>query len=246
MRLRNLKWFFPVVILSQCLFAFNFQSLAFSDSTIPYYKRNPVYHERESIFKLNRLKNPDVVMFGDSHTQSANWNELLGNYKVINRGIAGDDTQGMLSRIKEVVKLHPKVVVIQGGINDIYNWIPTSMIFGNLKKIINIVKNSGAIPIVISVISAGDRWGEEWIKNHRPDLDVPTYNKGRNKEVRKLNRLLQNYCDEKNIDFVDINKYLSNRDFLIKKYSRDNLHLNSKGYKVWIRELTKVLRKYKV
>ena len=233
------------LFLSELLFASGLGLSIQSDSTKPYYLRNPVYKMRKSVFKLNKLKNPDIVMFGDSHTQGANWNELLGMYKVINRGIAGDDTRGMLARVKDVVALHPKIVVIQGGINDIYNWVPTEIIYKNLKKIIEIVKNSGAVPIVISVTLAGKRWGEDWIKMHRPDLDVPTYNKGRNEKVKKLNRMLKDYCYSEKIDFIDLNKYLSGGNFLKEKFSRDNLHLNASGYAVWRRELLKVLRKYK-
>ena len=212
-----------------------------SDSAKFYYQRNPVYKQREEMFKLNKLNHPDIVMFGDSHTQGANWNELLGKYKIVNRGIAGDDTQGMLSRINSVTKLHPKIVVIQAGINDIYNWVPTNVIFKNLKKIITIIQNSGAKPIVVSVIFAGKKWGEDWIKMHRPDINVPDYNKERNSEVKKLNQLLKDFCTKKNIDFVDINKYLSDGNFLKNIYSRDNLHLNAKGYRIWRRELQKVL-----
>jgi len=234
--------FIIIVIVQGVTFAFSHASIR-TDSTKFYYQRNPVYKQRVEMFKLNKLNRPDIVMFGDSHTQGANWNELLGKYKIVNRGIAGDDTQGMLARINSVIKLHPKIVVVQGGINDIYNWVPTNVIFNNLKKIITIIEKSGANPIVVSVIFSGRKWGEDWIKMHRPDIDVPKYNKERNGEVKKLNRLLKNFCSEKNIEFVDINKYLSDNNFLKNIYSRDNLHLNSNGYRIWRRELLKALHK---
>jgi lysophospholipase L1-like esterase len=230
-----------ITLLGQSvLLAFSPISIA-SDSTKLYYQKNPVYKQRVEMFKLNKLNHPDIVMFGDSHTQGANWNELLGKYKVVNRGIAGDDTQGMLARINSVINLHPKIVVVQGGINDIYNWVPTDVVFKNLKRIITIIKKSGAKPIVVSVIFSGRKWGEDWIKMHRPDIDVPKYNKERNEEVQKLNRLLKDFCAKNNVEFVDINKYLSNGNFLKDEYSRDNLHLNAKGYRIWRRELLKAI-----
>ncbi len=230
---------------SGIIFSYTINLRIASDSSKPYYLKNPVYKQRRNLFKLNKLKRPDIVMLGDSHTQGADWNELLGMYRVINRGIAGDVTKGMLARVDEVIALHPKIVVIQGGINDIYNWVPTEMIFKNLKEIIKKIKNSGAIPIVVSITFAGRKWGEDWIKMHRPDLNVPKYNKERNAEVKKLNNLLKSFCEQEKIDFIDINKYVSGRDFLKDKYSRDNLHLNSKGYAIWSRELQAALNKYK-
>ena len=64
-----------------------------------------------------------VVLFGDSIT--ANWwsltqaKDLLG-MRVANRGHSGDFTDQMLGRFEQdVVQLHPRVVVILGGSNDI-------------------------------------------------------------------------------------------------------------------------------
>ena len=64
-----------------------------------------------------------VVLIGDSITPR--WQSLapakqLSGLQIVNRGIPSDSTSHMLSRFNhDVVRLHPRVVVILGGINDI-------------------------------------------------------------------------------------------------------------------------------
>ena len=64
-----------------------------------------------------------VVLIGDSITsrwQSLTATKQLSGLQIINRGIPSDSTAHMLSRFNhDVVQLHPQVVVILGGINDI-------------------------------------------------------------------------------------------------------------------------------
>ncbi len=217
--------------------------LAVSDSS--YYLRNPVYRFETSMAKLNKLKNPDIIMFGDSHIQSARWNELLGDYKIINRGIAGDDTKGMMKRLPEIIKLHPKIVIIEAGINDIYNWVGENVIIDNLEYIIKTLKANNITVIVNSVIYAGKRWGEMWIKQNHPEIDVVKYNRERNKVVEQVNKLLKKICEQNGVYFLDITKKLTANGFLKKEYTRDDLHLNAKGYKIWARELLGLLKRIK-
>jgi lysophospholipase L1-like esterase len=209
------------------------------DST--YYLNNPVYGFETSMYKLNKLRNPDIVIFGDSHVQGAQWSELLGNYKIINRGVSGDDTFGMKKRLPDVVKLNPKIVVIEGGINDVYNWVPNQTILNNLEYIIRTLKANKIKVIVTSIIFAGKRWGENWIKTHNPELNVVEYNKGRNEVVKQLNRELKKFCKRNNVKFLDLNPSLTSGGFLKKSYSRDELHLNAKGYKIWAQKLQNIL-----
>lgn len=75
-------------------------------------------------FPRQKPCNPaSVVLIGDSITPR--WQSLapakqLSGLQIINREIPSDSTSHMLSRFNhDVVRLHPRVVVILGGINDI-------------------------------------------------------------------------------------------------------------------------------
>jgi hypothetical protein len=74
--------------------------------------------DESGMFALNpATKQPTVVFIGDETT--ANWN-MDGHPNWINKGIAGNTTAQMLSRFQtDVIDLHPDVVHILGGWNDI-------------------------------------------------------------------------------------------------------------------------------
>lgn len=66
-------------------------------------------------------KHPRIVFMGDSITE--NWAKMAGDFLTgerIGRGISGQTTPQMLGRFRQdVIDLHPAVVQIMGGTNDI-------------------------------------------------------------------------------------------------------------------------------
>ena len=214
-----------------------------NDST---FSKNPVYNFETSMYKLNKLSNPTIVMFGDSHIEGARWNELLGIYKVIYRGVSGDVTEGLKHRLNEILKLNPKIVIIEAGINDVYNWVKPEIIINNFKYIIKKLSERNIQVIVTSIFYAGKYWGKEWIEKNNPGVDVVKNNRNRNKLVKTLNAKLKKICKHYGAIFVDVNEKLSQNGFLKDAYSRDQLHLNAEGYKIWAEELEKVLKRLNI
>jgi lysophospholipase L1-like esterase len=177
------------------------------------------YEIKTGLFDMCEIKEADIVMFGSSIIQNANWNELLNNKNIINRGIGGDTTEGLRSRINQVIELKPKTVVIMSGINDVMRGRPIDNILTDYFSILETLKSNGIKPIVFAILE-------------RP-------NKNNNK-VKKVNQKLQEYCHAKNIIIVDINKWM-NKDCFVS----DNLHLTDKGYKVWAQHLKGYLKDVK-
>lgn len=63
---------------------------------------------------------PLIVVFGDSRARSWNPPPAVAGHRVINRGIGGETTAQMIHRFgADVVDLHPAVVIIEAGINDL-------------------------------------------------------------------------------------------------------------------------------
>ena len=60
------------------------------------YDKNYLYQVRKDQHMSYKIQ-ADIVMLGDSMTEFAEWNELLGRNDVVNRGIRGDITEGMLN-----------------------------------------------------------------------------------------------------------------------------------------------------
>ena len=99
-----------------------------------------------------------MVCIGDSLTEGTDiptghtWPALVANalgIDVINCGIGGDTTTGMLSRFyPEVVDTKPAFVFIMGGTNDLWwNW-EVNTILGNLFSMIVQARHYGIAPVI--------------------------------------------------------------------------------------------------
>jgi lysophospholipase L1-like esterase len=218
-----MKQFFFVLIVTSSIIA---QQQANSDSFR--YKTNPNYIQQMGLYEVYNTKSADVVMLGNSITQGVNWNELLGRERIVNRGIASDVIEGFRSRLNFVFDLNPKVCFIMGGINDIYNWIPVDTIFSSYIKLIEEIQKQKIQVVIQSTLYVSPRW------NNAAD---------RNEQVEKLNQMLSDYANKHNIIFMDLNSKMSFRKMLIDDLTYDGVHLNGKGYKIWGKELDKVLKK---
>ena len=208
------------------------------------YLNNPNYKLQTDLYDIYKTKKADIVMLGNSLTQGVNWNELLGRTGVVNRGITSDVTLGFVNRMEYVYKLNPKICFILGGINDIYNWVPIQQIYDNYLKIIAGLQARRIKPVIQSVLYSGRDWGKDWLAINSPELKPSEVNEGRNKEVDKLNLMLETFAKQNNIEFIDINT-LTKRGRIIKdELVYDGIHLNAKGYKIWGAEIEKVLKKY--
>jgi lysophospholipase L1-like esterase len=219
----------PVQILILFYFCLRFNIDAFGQSETLRYKLNPNYKQELGLYDVYKFKHADVVMLGDSRTKGCNWNALLGRNSILEMGIPSDIIEGYLSRINYVFRATPRIVFLEGGINDIYNWIDVEKIYQQYVSLIKQIQTKGIIVIVQSTMYAA--------------INYP-HSEGRNKEVEKLNKLLADYCLKNKIEFINLNDKMSTNGFLTKELTYDGVHLNSKGYRVWGNEVEKILSKY--
>lgn len=166
-----------------------------------------------------------VVFLGNSITEG--WiNQDPGFFRdhgYINRGIGGQSTPQMLVRFREdVVNLHPQVVIILAGINDIaQNTGPSRLenVAGNIISMAEIAKANGIKVILCSVLPA---FSFPW----HPGIDpVPA--------IAQLNKMLQDYAENNKLGFV--NYYpavVDDRRAFKKDLAIDGVHPNLAGYKV--------------
>ncbi len=181
---------------------------------------NTYYLHKTSQFKLlSTNKQAKIVMLGDSISERALWGELSSRCDVINRGISGDTTLGVLNRLDSLNSSLEKAFVMI-GVNDIFKGKSIEYIFNNYKKIITTLKKKNITPIIQSTLYLG---------NNAP--------KNYNKKIKELNRLLVSYASKNKITFIDLNTKLSPHGFLSDRYSLDSVHLNAKGYSIWIKEI---------
>ena len=204
------------------------------------YRSNPTYLLQQSIFDLYKTRQADIVMLGNSLTHGAAWNELLGRSNVVERGIPADGLYGYEARLSSIYKLNPKIVFIMGGLNDIYNWTPVEDIFAVYIRILTGLKSKKIIPVIQSTTYAAKAYGKDY-------GGTPEGNFGRNREIDKLNKLLLDYAKRNNIDYIDVNTLTSGKDgFLRPELAYDGIHFKADGFRIWAREVEKILVKYKL
>ena len=173
-------------------------------------------------FKKNPLKFNQIVFLGNSITaEGGNWGEKLNYTNIRNRGIAGDVTDGVLARIDEIIYFKSKAVFLLIGINDLWNFSPgipsTKYISNNILKIAKeIKKGSPETQVYVQTI-------------------LPTAKSIFVESIKKINNTIKSKSSKFNFTVIDLHSHFENNDGLIKKeLTTDGIHLNSKGYQVWI------------
>ena len=72
------------------------------------------YRERMAEFaKMRSIDATDIVMLGNSLTEfGGDWSKRLGLKHVRNRGIAGDNVDGILNRLDAILSKKPKAILL--------------------------------------------------------------------------------------------------------------------------------------
>ena len=83
------------------------------------YELNRNYQVRREMFRLDKNASARVLMLGDSLTAQGEWNAMLGEPLVANRGIDGDTSAGVLARMSDDADFRGDAVVIWIGTNDV-------------------------------------------------------------------------------------------------------------------------------
>ena len=179
---------------------------------------------------------PDVVFMGNSITDC--WVDTVPAFfaenNFVGRGISGQVSSQMLVRFQEdVINLHPKVVVICCGTNDIaQNNGPISLehILHNIKSMCQLARANKIKPVVCSTLPAkGFKW--------RPEMKPAN-------DILQLNEMIKAYAKENKIPYVDYHSALKDEENgLPKKYSKDGVHPNAQGYAVMESVIMPVLKK---
>ncbi len=186
------------------------------------------YHKKEHFELLPNTEN-EIIFLGNSITDGAEWAELFGNPNIKNRGIGGDDTDGILGRLQEVTESFPDKVFMMIGTNDLAYGKSVDYIIGNYIKIIAQIKlESPKTKIYIqSVLPVDDA-----VHSTRP-----------NKSILEINTKLKEISKKQGLTYIDLVSTFRNKEGkLSKTYSIDGLHLNGLGYQKWKKILEEYLK----
>jgi lysophospholipase L1-like esterase len=200
---------------------------------VPFYRRYDTvryvpehYAERVKQFASAVVPPGETIFLGNSITEFSDWK--------INRGIAGDNTFGMLDRLDEVIRRRPRLLFIEAGINDIGQGVPVGMIAGNIGTLVGLVrvKSPGTRVFVVSVLPTN-----EHARDHYPDVA------GKNAVVLEVDRRLREAAAGAGYTYIDLaSRLMDGAGNLDARYAQpDGLHLNKAGYAVTAGVLKKVM-----
>lgn len=166
-----------------------------------------------------------VVFFGNSITEA--WAplfpKLFPEKPYVGRGISGQTTPQMLVRFRQdVIALHPTVVVILAGTNDIAgNTGPSTleMIEDNLASMTELAQANGIKVVLSSVLPV---WRYPW----KPELEPA-------QTIVALNAWIKEYARTHGAIYVDYHSPMADERHGMKAtLAVDGVHPNEAGYRV--------------
>jgi len=169
----------------------------------------------EEYFNFNKnILDSKIVFVGDSITKRFNLHEFCKNHKIINRGIFSDTTHGLLNRLESNVNnLKIEKLFVMIGYNDLKFRTNEQIV----KNIIQIVTKSKSKQIYIQSLLP--------VRSDEPET---------NERIIAINENLNKFMIEGNYIYVALHSYFIDHNNGLKSgLSRDGVHLNYLGYKLW-------------
>ncbi|NND51308.1 MAG: hypothetical protein HKN54_02815 [Flavobacteriaceae bacterium] len=177
-----------------------------------------------------------IVCLGDSLTegyeikQASRWTDLIKNelkIDIVNAGISGDTTAGMLSRCEQLLlKEKPTHVIILGGTNDLWFGLNDELILANIHAISRMCRFYKA-EAIIGIIT--------------PSVNLTELNiigENYSECIRTFRTSLINYCKLENGLYIDFSEQITSDHMLA-----DGVHPNSSGHELMKKNVLNFLNK---
>lgn len=198
------------------------------------FKYNPDYtFNRKELFEHLDIDSSSIVFLGNSLTEQFELAELFNNSNMRNRGVNGEQSDGLLSRLPQILKSHPKKIFIEIGINDIGQGIDKSTLLANYAK-------------MLTLIQQGSPNSKVYVQSLLPVYKTGpavTNSKLSNETIRLVNTDLLDYCKAHDITYINLyDQFALNGEMNPIYCIADGLHISGDGYLLW----TKLLKEYVV
>ena len=190
----------------------------------------------EQLLQKARSGRIDVYFAGDSITRRwgatdypellANWRQNFFGWNAANFGWGADTIQNILWRIEngELDEVHPKVIVLLGGTNNVGSAPPSGTddakveeISRGIKAVLDVMRSKAprATIVLMAIFPRNDNMAV-----------MPTIN--------RINTRIATFADGRTIRFVNVNDRLADAGGrLFDGMMHDRLHPTVQGYQVW-------------
>lgn len=182
------------------------------------------YHQKATQYKRLPKEKGQTVFLGNSITDGGSWSELFQDANIVNRGISGDVTKGVLNRLENVVQGKPEKVFLLIGTNDLAHGAEKDSVIRRTRQIVSLIHehSPGTKIFVQSIFPVNGKPGK-----------FPGHAKN-GAAIKAINKALKQKAGEDNYTYIDVYGALKNQDDKMDlAYSNDGLHLLGKGYMIW-------------
>lgn len=180
------------------------------------------YTEKMEIFNKMPVRKGAIVFVGNSLTDAGRWNDIAPELPILNRGISGDISFGVVARLDEILRHQPKKIFLMIGVNDLKRNVPTEYIIANYHKIVaRIRKESPKTKIYLnSILPINDTTLIEAFKSVK-NRDITTLNEA----LRAISK------DNKQVEFIDLHTIVADdKGQLRADITPDGIHLEVSAY----------------
>ncbi len=177
-----------------------------------------------------------LLCLGDSLTEgydidiSKGWPNLIHltyHIDVVNCGISGDTTFGMLSRCEKLLHEHePTHLLILGGTNDLWFGLKDELIMSNIYAMLAQARHCEILPFVGVLTPSFNLNQKNMVHENYSEC------------IRGFRNNLIGFCVDRELSYIDFSIGMQSNHFL-----EDGLHPNESGQLVMLKNTTKMMSK---
>jgi lysophospholipase L1-like esterase len=182
----------------------------------------------------------EIVFLGNSLTEGFDLS-VFSNKSMLNRGIAGDFTEGVLKRLGEVTERKPDKIFLMIGINDIIEKVPIDDICANYEKIIQQVQQQAPVTkLYIQSALPVHLYPSSEAMNDSTKLYIESWltaTEDVNNVVKEYNKRLEQLSGKYKVPFINLYPQFLEGDALKASLTYDGIHLTGEAYAIWMQQV---------
>jgi lysophospholipase L1-like esterase len=160
-----------------------------------------------------------ILLIGDSITEGFKTDLLLPRLKILNKGISGDNSEGVFNRLKhDVIAQAPDIVYILIGTNDFALGRSNDQLLETLEN-------------TAEILQTYLKKTKIYFTSILPTLDIEDRP---NERINEMNLLISKLCERKGLEYFNLHYEMADEFGNLKEeLTIDGLHLSNTAYKIW-------------